>query len=68
MKVFIVLRGPDMNYYGTAEIHGVYATREEAEGTAKRLDPHWSGASWDALEVQEWQIGETGIDVPDMTT
>lgn len=34
-RVFIVLEGPDMTYYGDAKIHGVYATKEEAEAAAQ---------------------------------
>lgn len=57
-QVFIVIRQPDLTYYGVGEIKGVYATREEAEVRARAVDPTWNGESWDPLEVGEWIIGE----------
>jgi len=56
-QVWIVLEGPDMTYYGSAEIHGVYAT--EAEATA-RADALNGGEThdYDNIQVEAWAIGE----------
>ena len=56
--MWIVLEGPDMTYYGDAEIHGVFATEEEAAACARVLDPDWKGADWEPLGVEEWTVGE----------
>jgi hypothetical protein len=60
--VFIVLEHPDMTYYGDAEIHGVYPSRDAAETRARALDPRWKPGpdDWTNYGIEEWAIGETG--------
>lgn len=58
--VWIVLEGPDMAYYGDAEIHGVFATEEEAAACARIIDPGWTGQNWEPLGVEGWRVGEEG--------
>ena len=60
-KIFIVLEGPDMTYYGDAEIHGVYTTREAAEAKAREVS-HLPGGwdpEWDRVGVEEWDVDGT---------
>jgi len=55
-RVWIVLEGPDMTYYGSAEIHGVFATQEAA--AAKCLEVYKSRgprSRADATEVPEYE-------------
>jgi hypothetical protein len=56
-RVWIVLEGPDMTYYGDAEVHGVYASQAEAEARAAELNGGTTH-NWDCIQVQEWGIGE----------
>jgi uncharacterized protein YfcZ (UPF0381/DUF406 family) len=57
-EVFIVLEGPDMTYYGSAEIHGVYRTREEADA---RL-ASFTQSAYSNIGVETWKIGEASDD------
>jgi hypothetical protein len=43
VKVWIVLEGPDMTYYGDASIHGVFASQEEARAKLREIDPQQHG-------------------------
>src|SRR5271156_633216 len=53
--VYIILEGPDMGYYGGAEILGVHTSREAAEARLRKLRPKWTGEDWESVRVEEWQ-------------
>ena len=57
-RVYIVLEGPDMSYYGSAEIHGVYSTPEAAEERCRELWPDLPVPipDWEAKGVEEWEV------------
>jgi hypothetical protein len=57
-KVYIVLEGPDMSYYGSAEIRGVYSTQSAADARCRELWPYlpWPIPSWEAKGVEEWEV------------
>lgn len=55
-KVWIVLQGPSMAYYGSAEIHGVFTTEEAARARALAVDPTWTGDVFEPLGIEEWQV------------
>jgi hypothetical protein len=55
-KVWVALEGPDMTYYGTAELHGIYSTREAAVARMLQIDPTWKGASWENKWVFSWEV------------
>lgn len=55
-KVFVVLQGPDMTYYGDAELHGLYLSRESAEAKAREVDPRWTGDEYEPVRVFECEI------------
>jgi hypothetical protein len=57
-KVWIVLEGPDMGYYGTAEIHGVFLTEDEAKARAHAKFPDWAEQSYEPITVEGWTVGE----------
>ena len=56
-RVWIVLEGPDMTYYGDAEIHGVYATEAEAKARSDALNGGTT-SEFDCIQVQGWNVGE----------
>jgi hypothetical protein len=55
-KVWIALEGPDMTYYGSAEIHGVFTTKEAAEARLREKCPRWTGQSFEPMGVEEWEV------------
>ena len=57
-RVWIVLEGPDMTYYGDAEIHGVYATEAEAEARCDALNGGETNG-FDNIQIQGWDVGES---------
>ncbi len=58
--VFVVIEGPDMTYYGDAQLHGVYSTREAAEARARAVDApyEWTGQDWEPVRVIEAKVDE----------
>ena len=60
-KVYVVYAGPDMTYYGDAEVHAVMSSRGAAEDLARKLwskdHPNWP---WD--DVSNLYVGEFEID------
>jgi hypothetical protein len=60
-EVYIVLEGPDMTYYGDAEIHGVFTDREAAEAKASGLSGY-TGDEWGTVTVQAWDVKEPSGD------
>lgn len=59
IKVWVCLEGPDMTYYGDAELHGVYSSKESAEKKAQQVAAetgHGYGSEWDPISVFEVEV------------
>lgn len=56
--VWIVVEGPDMTYYGDAQIHGVYSTAEGAQARARQIWPDWKpdDCQWRNRCVGEYEV------------
>lgn len=67
-KVYVVYEGPDMTYYGDAEVFAVMSTKERAEAEARRVwakshRSEWDG-EWDTVHIGEFELDETEEDQP----
>lgn len=64
MKVYVVYSGPDMTYYGDAELHAAFSTEEQANAMAREMwakdHPNWPGG-WDGGSANVY-VGELTVD------